>query len=37
MGAIGWRKILEVAREKLPEIVEIYTRWVKKTIEELGL
>lgn len=37
MAAIGWRKILEVAKEKLPEIVEIYTRWLKTTIEELGL
>lgn len=37
MAAIGWRKILDVAIEKLPEIVEIFTRAVKRTIEELGL
>jgi hypothetical protein len=37
MAAIGWRKIFEVATEKLSQIVEIYAKWVKKTIEELGL
>lgn len=37
MGKIGWRKILEVAKEKLPQIIEIYSNAVKRTIEELGL
>lgn len=37
MGRIGWRKLFDVAREKIPEITRIYQRWVNATIRRLGL
>lgn len=37
MAKIGWRKILDVAIDRLSDIVAIYQRAVKRTIEELGL
>jgi hypothetical protein len=37
MAEIGWRKLLAVAKEKLPEIRKIYQAWVDKCIHDLGL
>jgi hypothetical protein len=37
MGAKGWRKLLEVAEEKLPEITRIYNDWVERGLKKLGL
>lgn len=37
MGRIGWRKLFDVAKEKIPEITRIYQRWVNRTIKRLGL
>ncbi len=37
MGAIGWRKLLEVAIEKQPALAAIYQGWVDKAIKDLGL
>ena len=37
MEKIGWRKLIDVAREKLGIITGIYNRWVKYTIDKLGL
>lgn len=33
----GWRILLEVVKEKLPEITNIYQRWVNKLLRDLGL
>lgn len=33
----GWRKIVEVAKEKLEIITKIYDRWIEKMIRDLGL
>ena len=33
----GWKKLFSTAKELIPEIVEIYTEAVEKTIKELGL
>jgi hypothetical protein len=37
MGRIGWRKLFDVAKEKLPQIKEIYQKWINYTIKKLGL
>lgn len=37
MAPIGWRRLIDVAREKLSEIQKVYQAWVDKTITELGL
>ena len=37
MGAKGWRKLLEVAKEKKAQITKVYNGWVKKTLKDLGL
>ena len=37
MANIGWRKLLDVAKEKIGNITEIYNGWVKKCIDDLGL
>jgi len=37
MAKIGWRKLYDVAKERLGEITRIYQRWVDKTIREVGL
>jgi hypothetical protein len=34
---IGWRKLFDVATEKLPKITEIYQKWVNRLINKLGL
>ena len=37
MGRIGWRKIGDVAKEKLGNIKRVYDAWVAKLIRDLGL
>ena len=37
MAKIGWRKLFDVAKEKVGTITGIYNRWVAKTLRELGL
>jgi hypothetical protein len=37
MAKIGWRKLLEVAQEKVGLITDVYERWVTKLIKDLGL
>lgn len=37
MKAIGWRKLFDVAKEKLNDIKKVYNAWVSKTIKDLGL
>lgn len=37
MARIGWRKLFDVAREKVPQITAIYAGWVGKCIRDLGL
>lgn len=37
MGAIGWRKLAEVAKEKTPEIIKVFDRWILYTLKRVGL
>jgi len=37
MDRIGWRKLIEVAKEKLDIITGIFNRWAQHTIDKLGL
>jgi len=37
MGKLGWRKMLEVAQEKVPQAVEIYQAWIDKMLKDAGL
>jgi hypothetical protein len=37
MAKIGWRKLLDVAKEKLGTITKIYQGWVDKIIRDLKL
>jgi hypothetical protein len=37
MGIIGWRKLWEVAAERMHDITKVYQAWVNKTIRDLGL
>jgi hypothetical protein len=37
MGALGWRKLLEVAIEKLPILVRIYQGWIDRALRNRGL
>jgi hypothetical protein len=37
MKRIGWRKLIDVAREKLPQIKDIYQQWIDRAIRRLGL
>ena len=37
MKNIGWRKLLDVAKEKLPKIKAIYQAWINRAIKRLGL
>ena len=37
MARIGWRKIFDVAKEKIVPITKVYQRWVDKTIRQLRL
>ncbi len=37
MKAKGWRKLVDVVTEKIPEITAIYQKWVNKLLKDLGL
>lgn len=37
MEKYGWRKLIDVAREKLDKIKVIYNKWAQYTIDKLGL
>ena len=37
MARIGWRKLFDVAKEKLPRIQKVYQAWVNKLLRELRL
>lgn len=37
MAAIGWRKMIDVAKERLPQIKKIFDKWVQKALKESGL
>ena len=37
MGKIGWRKLYDVAKEKIGAIQKVYNKWVAKTLREIGL
>lgn len=37
MKEIGWRKLIDVAREKVPEITKAWNRIVNKAIKQTGL
>lgn len=37
MARIGWRKLADVAREKLKRITKIYAAWVRQAIKDLEL
>ncbi len=37
MAAKGWRKLFEVAEEKMGEITRIYEGWVARALKALGL
>lgn len=37
MGARGWRRLIDVATEKLGQITDRYTRWVDKLLRDVGL
>jgi len=37
MADIGWRKLLEVAKEKILEIERIYQKWIDRAIRKLRL
>ena len=37
MARIGWRKLIDVAREKLGKITTIFNKWAQYTIDKLGL
>ena len=37
MVKIGWRSLVEVANEKIPEITRIYQGWINRLIKQAGL
>jgi hypothetical protein len=37
MARLGWRKLIDVAREKIGRITTIYNKWVEYAIDKLGL
>lgn len=37
MAARGWRKLKEVAEEKLPDIIKIYEGWTGRAMKNLGI
>jgi hypothetical protein len=37
MAKYGWRKLIDVAREKLTAITTIFNKWAQYTIDKLGL
>lgn len=37
MAAIGWKKLIDVAREQLQQIKRIFDKWIQKALKESGL
>lgn len=37
MARIGWRKLEDVAREKIDQVTRVYQAWVDRTLRKLGL
>jgi len=37
MGSKGWKKLFDVAKDKLKAIQKVYQAWVNKTIKDLNL
>lgn len=37
MAKIGWKKLYDVATDKLPQIAKIYQGWIDRTIRKYGL
>lgn len=37
MEKIGWRKLIDVAREKIEKITTIFNKWIEHGINKLGL
>jgi len=37
MQRLGWRKLIDVAKEKLERLKRIYEKWIDYTIRQLGL
>ena len=37
MGPKGWRKLVEVGKEKQAEITKIYNLWVERLLKKIGL
>jgi len=37
MGEIGWRRLIDVAREKLPQIERIFSKWIERALRKAGL
>lgn len=37
MQKIGWRKLIDVARDKGDHIIHIYQSWIDKLVKDLGL
>ena len=37
MKKLGWRKLKDVAQEKIGKIKRIFEKWIDYTIRELGL
>lgn len=37
MGSIGWKKLFDVAKDKIKAIQKVYQAWVNKTIKDLKL
>lgn len=34
---VGWRKLFDVLKEKLPDITKVYGKWLGKALEAMGL
>lgn len=37
MARIGWRRLVDVAKEKTAMIIKIYDKWIKYTLKKVGL
>ena len=37
MSPKGWRKLKEVAKEKMPQLVKVYDAWIKKLLHDIKL
>jgi hypothetical protein len=37
MGRLGWQKLFDVAKAKLPQVRKIYSWWLERAIRDLGL